>query len=155
VSNNEPGDASIRGLVKSVATDAQRLMKSQAELATTELKATQGEAATTGGMFAGAAVMGALGGFFLLVTIAYVLVALGLPTWAGFGIVTLVLFIVALILGLVGRSHAKRIKGPERAKLEWERTREALSGKQPENLPLPRATEAVAGITGDTRPSQR
>lgn len=153
MSTNEPGEASIRGLVKSVASDAQRLMKTQAELATTEVKATSGEAGKTGGLFAGAAVFAAVGGLFLLITIAWVLVALGLPTWAGFGIVTLVLFLLAVILGLVGRSHAKKIKGPELAKLEWERTRQALSGKPPENLPVPRATGAVA--PGGARPSKR
>jgi hypothetical protein len=155
VSQKAPGDASIPGLVKSVASDAQRLMKDQAALATTEIKNTQGEATKTGGMFAGAAIAGMIGGLFLLITIAYVLVALGLPTWAGFGIVTLLLFLIAAILGLVGRSHAKKIKGPERAKLEWERTRQALSGKEPENLPVPRPTGAVSSSTKDTHPSPR
>ena len=68
-----------------------------------------------------------MGGIFLLVTIAYVLVQLGLPVWAGFGIVTLVLFIVGLILLIVGRGHAKKVKGPERAVEQMEITKKTFS----------------------------
>lgn len=149
MSGNGSQDTSIRQLVKSVSADASRLLKSQGELAQTELKSSQKEAGTTGGMFAGAAVFGGLGLVFLLVTIAYVLVQLGLPTWAGFGIVTLFLLIVAAIMALIGRSHAKRIKGPELAKAEWNRTKQVLSGKQPEALPAPRAGSTVAQRAGD------
>lgn len=149
VSSNGAQNTSILKLVKSVSSDAQKLLKAQGELATTELKGSQKEATATGGMFAGAAVFGGLGLVFLLVTFAYVLVQLGLPTWAGFGIVTAFLLIVALILGLVGRSRAKKIKGPELAKAEWERTKLALSGKQPEVLPATRSTSTVAQRAGD------
>lgn len=149
MSSNGPQDASIRQLVKSVSADASKLLKAQGELAQTELKGSQKEAAATGGMFAGAAVLGGLGVIFLFVTLAYVLVQLGLPTWAGFGIVTLFLFLVAGILGLIGRSHAKKIKGPEQAKLQWERTKQVLSGKQPEQLPAVRPSGAVAARSGD------
>lgn len=149
VSSNGSQDTSILKLVKSVSADAQKLLKAQGELVQTELKGSQKEAAATGGMFAGAAVFGGLGLVFLLVTIAYVLVQLGLPTWAGFGIVTAFLLIVAMILGLVGRSRAKNIKGPELAKAEWERTKLALSGKQPEMLPATRSPSTVAQRAGD------
>lgn len=149
--NNGTPDTSIRALIKSVTVDGQRLAKAQAELARTEIKSSQKEATATGGMFIGAAAAGGLGGIFLLVTIAYVLVALGLPVWAGFGIVTLVLFIVAAILGALGKKRAKSIEGLKVAKLELERTKQALSGKQPENLPVPRATDAVSQRAGDVR----
>ena len=123
--------ASIRQLVSDVAKDAKRLLQAQSELAKTETKATQKEAATTGGLFAVAAGAGMMGGIFLLVTIAWVLVELGLPTWAGFGIVTLVLFIVAAVAGLVGKKKAKGIKSFEVTKLEIDRTKQALTGAKP------------------------
>ena len=81
------------------------------ELPKPELQASARQAGLAFGLTAVAAVLAGVGGLFLLVTIAYVLVALGLPVWAGFGIVTLVLFIVAIILGLVGARHAKKVKG--------------------------------------------
>ena len=67
-----------------------------------------------------------MGGIFLLVTFAYVLVALGLPVWAGFGIVTLVLFIVAAVLGLLGKKESAKIKGPDRTIVQIEQTKAAL-----------------------------
>jgi hypothetical protein len=73
------------------------------------------------------AVLAFLGFIFLLVTLAYVLVALGLPVWAGFGIVTLLLIIVA-VLFLVGRAGMKKIKGPERSIAAIEATKVALAG---------------------------
>lgn len=143
--NGESGDSeSIRSLISSVRSDAQSLLKAQAELTQVELKRSASEAGGAGGMFGGAAAFGGMGGIFVLVTIAYGLVALGLPEWAGFGIVALLLLVAAGILALVGRGKAKQVKGPELAKLEWERTRQALSGHEPESLPAPVAGRAVA-----------
>ncbi len=122
---------SIRQLVSEVAKDAKHLVQAQSELAKVERKDTQKQAAATGGLFGVAAVTGGLGGLFLLVTIAYVLVALGLPTWAGFGIVTLTLLLIAAVAGLVGKSKAGNIKPFVATKLELERTKQALSGGTP------------------------
>lgn len=134
---------SIRSLISLVKADAQSLLKDQAELTQVELKRSASEAGGAGGMFGGAAAFGGMGGIFVLITIAYGLVELGLPVWAGFGIVALFLLIVAGILALVGRGKAQKIKGPELAKLEWERTRQALTGQAPESLPVPVAGAAV------------
>ena len=49
---------------------------------------------------------------FLLITIAYVFVAIGLPTWAGFGIVALVLLITAVVTGLIAKKKAEQITPP-------------------------------------------
>jgi uncharacterized membrane protein YqjE len=132
--SNQVGDQaapSIRQLVSDVAKDAKHLLQTQSELAKVERKQTQQQAATTGGLFAVAAVTGGLGGLFLLVTIAYILVALGLPTWAGFGIVTLTLLLIAAIAGLVGKSKAGEIKPFAATKVEIERTKQALGGGEP------------------------
>lgn len=144
-------DPTIRQLVASVAADTQRLAQAQAELVKTEMKSTQGDVAQTGGMFMGAAAAGGMGGIFLLVTIAYVLVALGLPTWAGFGIVTLVLLLIAAILVMVGRKRAQNIGGFGAAKVEWQKTKQVLSGKQPDALPAAASGTALATPAGDPR----
>ncbi len=133
MSQNTPDAAaeagpSIRQLVSEVAKDAKHLFDAQAELAKTETQATQKQAAATGGLFGVAAVTGALGGLFLLITIAYVLVALGLPTWAGFGIVTLVLLLIAGITGVMGKKQAGDIKPLALTKVELARTKQALTG---------------------------
>lgn len=147
--SNSANQPTIRELVKSVTADTQQLMKAQSELLRTELQQTQKGVGKTAGMLIGAAAVGGIAALFLLVTIAYVLVALGLPVWAGFGIVTLVLFIVAAILGILGKKNAKEIQGIEGAKVEWQRTTQMLSGKQPEQLPAPRGSDAVAARAGD------
>lgn len=134
---------SIRSLLSSVSSDAQHLLKAQVELTKTELKQAGSQAAGVGGMFVGAAAAGLLGGLFLLVTIAYGLVALGLPTWGGFGIVTLVLIVVAAILALTGRSKSAKITGPQRAMTEWELTGKMLSGKAEETLPATATLSAI------------
>ncbi len=142
---NGSNDKGIRELIGSVTSDAKKLAQSQSELAKLEIRSTGKDAGAAGGMFAGAAAVGGMGGIFLLITIAYVLVALGLPEWAGFGIVTLVLILVAGILAAVGSSKAKSAKGAmELTKLEWERTQKALSGKPQETLPAVRSDSSVS-----------
>lgn len=122
---------SIRQLISDVAKDAKHLIQVQTELAKVETKEVQQEAAKTGGAFAVAAGAGALGGIFLLVTIAWVLVELGLPIWAGFGIVTLALLLTAAVAALIGRKKASGIKKFDVTKRELERTKQVLSGVRP------------------------
>jgi hypothetical protein len=121
-------DVPLKKLLTSAIADMQRLIKAQVELAKLEIAGSAQAAAKTGGLITGALVMAGTGGLFLLVTIAYVLVALGLPVWAGFAIVTGFLFLVAVILGLMGRSAAKKITPPERTIAEINKTKAALSG---------------------------
>jgi uncharacterized integral membrane protein len=123
--NNEPG---IVELVRSAAADTTELVKQQIELTKTELQQSVKTAGSSFGLLAVGASIVLLGSIFLLVTIAYVLVQLGLPTWAGFGIVTLFLFIVGAILLLVGRKRAKSVQGPERSIAALEATKSTLRG---------------------------
>ncbi|MEZ5118029.1 MAG: phage holin family protein [Candidatus Nanopelagicales bacterium] len=119
---------SILALVSAAKEDATRLAKAQLELAQVEMKQSGQAAGFTAGMFIGAAVMAFLGFIFMWVTLAYVLVAVGLPVWAGFLIVTVVMLLIAGVLGLIGARKARSIKGPVLAKAEFEKTKAALSG---------------------------
>lgn len=121
-------EPSLMSLVNQVKADAQRLVNAQVALTKAELNTSGQEAGKTGAMLVGAGVLGFLGFVFVLVMLAYVLVALGLPTWAGFGIVALLLLIIAAVLGLLGRNRAQRIKGPVRAQAELEKTINTLKG---------------------------
>lgn len=125
---NKPTEPSIPELVKSAAADSKLLVNQQIALAKVEMQ----QSAKAAGSSVGLLVVGAftliLFIIFLLVTLAYVLVELGLPVWAGFGIVTLVLLIVGGILCLVGIKKAKRIKGPERALAQMQNTKATLGG---------------------------
>ena len=118
---------SIKELLGEIGKDASRLLAAQKELAQVEMAADKKTAAQMGGLFGVAAAAGASGGFFLLFTAAYGLVALGLDEWAAFGVVTLTLFVTAGLAGAIGYSRSKKISGLSAAKSELNRTKDALS----------------------------
>lgn len=122
-------DPSVRSLVLTVADNAAALVSAQVELAKAELKQSAQQAGAAFGLIAVAVGTLLIGLIFLLVTIAYVLVQLGLPTWAGFGIVTLFLFVLGAVLLLLGKAHSEKVKGPERAAAQFEITAQAFGDK--------------------------
>jgi hypothetical protein len=115
-------------MVSGVTEDISTLMRGEIELAKAELRETVQVASRGGGLLAGAGVLAFLGFVFLLVTIAYV-ISLWLPVWAGFGIVTLVLIIVAAILGVIGKKRLDEMKGPEITQQSLQKTKAVLSRK--------------------------
>lgn len=121
-------EPSIAQLVTSATVDVKTLVNDQIELTKVEIKTSAQTAGKSMGMLAGAAFVAVLCLIFLLVTLAYGLVALGLPVWAGFLIVAVLLGIVAAILGIVGKKRLEKVKGPEQAKAQLELTKRALSG---------------------------
>lgn len=122
-------DSSISALVNSAITDGQALVKQQVELTKAELSESAKKAAASSGMFLVAGVFGFLAFVFLLVAAAYGLVAAGLPEWAGFLIVALVLVLVAVILGVVGRKKIQQVGPPQRAMAQIEQTKAMLQGR--------------------------
>ena len=119
---------SLGTMISGVTQDLSTLVRGEIELAKTELKETARTASKGGGLLAGAAVLAGTGGLFLLLTLAWVL-DLWLPTWAAFGIVTLLLIIVAVILGLLGRKELEAVKGPTASPESIEKTKAVLSRK--------------------------
>lgn len=136
-------DTSIAALVNSAIADGQMLVKQQIELAKSELSYTAKQAASTSGLLIGAGVLGFLAFVFLLVAGAYGIVAAGLPVWAGFLIVAGLLLLVAAILGLLGRSRAKKVGPPQRAISQAQETKAILSS---------RATPASAIVPAPSAP---
>jgi Flp pilus assembly protein TadB len=124
-------DSGVASLVNSVITDGQALVKQQIELAKSEIQYSAKQAAATSGMLVGAGVLAFLAFVFSLVAAAYGLVQAGLPVWAGFLIVAGVLLLVAIILGLLGRSRAKRVGPPQRALAQAQETKAALTSLTP------------------------
>ena len=120
-------ESSVPSLIGSALSDTQSLIKDQIELTKMELKASGKKAAGGAGMLAGAAVLGLYAFGFLLITIAYVLVELGLAVWAGFAIVTLVLLLVTALLGLLGKRRLDSVQGPERSVAAMNATTAVLS----------------------------
>lgn len=125
---------SLGTLVSGVTEDLSNLVRGEIELVKVELRDTARTAGKGTGLLVGAGVMAFLGLVFLLLTAAWGLVQAGLPYWAAFGIVTLVLIIIAVILGLVGKSQLEKVKGPERAQASIEKDK-ALLSRKPIDLP--------------------
>lgn len=118
-----PEQQSIPELVRSVVTSGQRYALAQRALIQTEMKRAGREAGMAGAFAAVAIGTATLFAIFLLLTIAWALVQLGLQTWAGFGIVALALLVLTLIMAALAKRKADAIRGPELAiKADVERT---------------------------------
>jgi hypothetical protein len=119
---------SIKALVSKTAADAQRLAKAQAALLQAEMAETGGKIGIGSAMGIAALGLITFASLFLLLTLAFVIVALGLPIWAGMLIVAGLLILGAVITGLIARKNFTEIKAPEISKAEFEKTKAALSG---------------------------
>lgn len=117
---------SILQLLTSTIDNAKRLGQAQVALVKAELVADGTAIAQTGILGIVAVGSAGLATIFLLVTLAYVFVQLGLPVWAGFALVTLLLLITAGVTGALAYRRAQTIKGPQRAVQEVENTQRAL-----------------------------
>ena len=125
---------SIKELVTKTVADAQRLAKAQAALLQNEMSATGGKVGKGAGLGIATAGIATFAILFLLLTLAWVLVQLGLPTWAGFGIVTLLLFLLTAVLGVLGRKALESVKGAERSQASIEKSKAVLSRTTPDLL---------------------
>ena len=118
---------SLKQLVTHTVSDGKRLLRAQVNLTTTELSQTTKTIGKISILALIAVSLISMGAIFVLIAIAYALVALGLPTWAGFLIVAVTLLLVAGILGVLIRSKGKTVKGPTLASKEWKKTSESLA----------------------------
>lgn len=110
-----PSSQSVKELVAAAIADTQGLVRDEIALAQAEMKDNAKQAAKGSAMFATAALFGLLGFVFVMLTAALALVAAGLPMWAGFGIITLVLLVVAAALAAAGRAQSRKVGPPQRA----------------------------------------
>ncbi len=118
---------SLKQLITNTISDGKRLLTAQVNLTTTELSQSGKIIGKISLLAIVALSLISMGGIFVLITIAYVLVALGLPVWAGFLIVAAVLFLVAGILGLLIKHKSKDVKAPTLASAEWKKTSDSIA----------------------------
>jgi hypothetical protein len=124
-------------LLKGLADDATTLMRQEILLAKQELQEGLTASAKASALLVAAGVLGLYAFFFLLYTIGE---AIGGPPWLGFAIVTLVLFIVVAVLGLVGRKRLAASKvAPDKARAELQTTanelKEEITWGKPQQQP--------------------
>ncbi len=132
-------EPSLKDLIAKTAADAQRLAKAQATLFKVELADTGKNVGTGGALGVATLVIALFAVLFVLLTIAFVLVALGLPVWAGMLIVAGLLLVAGAVTGLLAKRSLEKAKGPELAIAELEKTKAALAPPTPESPELPGA----------------
>ena len=110
-STDEP---TIGALVQSAMADVSTLIRSEIELAKTEISRSAKKAGVSVALFAVAGVLLAFAGIYFFVTVAEFLTWLGLERWISYLIVTVALAIVAGLAGLIGRRMLKKLDKPER-----------------------------------------
>ena len=103
MSNYTDADRSIGTIIKDLTADISMLIRSEIALLKLELKDAAAKLGGGAGMLAAALFLGLIGMAFLFVTITLGMVALGLPPWLSSLIVTVVLFLAAGILVVLGK----------------------------------------------------
>jgi Putative Actinobacterial Holin-X, holin superfamily III len=115
MSMGQNGDEPTVGqLVANASKELSSLVRSELELAKTELKKTAVAAGTGAGMFAAAAFLALLAVILLCIAAAYGLTAAGLHPAIAFLIVAGAFLLIGAILVFIGMRALKSAKGPER-----------------------------------------
>ena len=128
-------EPTIGELISQITQDARRFATASLGLAKSELRANAAriQGFTLYGLVS--VLLLAQAGVFLLVVIALGLFALGLPLWAGFGIVTAALLIGAVIAGLLARSKFLEFRRPSVTAAELSVTAQHLGAPDPSAPP--------------------
>jgi Putative Actinobacterial Holin-X, holin superfamily III len=124
-------EPSIGELVKDATTHLSTVIHGEIELAKLELKRSVRFGGTGAALFAAAGVVLVFSLTFFFVTLALILVTLHIWAWAAFGIVFLLLLLVAGAAGLIGFKQVKRVKAPERTIATTKDTVSALKRRPP------------------------
>jgi len=130
-------DRTIGQLVADVTHDLQGIVRGEIALAKAEVTTGAKVLGKGAGLLAGAAFLGLLFVIFLLITFAQVL-AIWLPLWAAYAIVTAVVLIVTAVLALLGRKALQSAEPvPERAIDQGQKTIAVLKGQSESVAPTP------------------
>jgi len=108
-------DLAVGDIIKNITDDVKLLVRDEVALAKAELIPAAKNAGIGAGMFGAA-------GYFAIsaMSILYVAAALGLSAgtgwsyWLSFLLVGVVLLLIAVILGLIGLTLVKKVKGPQK-----------------------------------------
>jgi uncharacterized membrane protein YqjE len=104
-------DRSVAELIRDLSEQLSRLIHDELRLAMAELSQKGKKAGTGVGLFGAAGVV-ALYGVGALLTAIVLLLALVMPAWAAALIVAAVLFVIAAVVAVVGRSKVKEAAPP-------------------------------------------
>lgn len=103
-------DRSLGKIVKDLTADLSTLFRSEIALLKLEIKDMVAKLGGGAAMFAGALFLALFGLAFLFVTAVLGLVALGVPAWVSSLIVTVLLFVGAGVLAMMGKKKFAAVK---------------------------------------------
>ncbi len=106
-------NASLGDLVAAATQNLSTLMKQEVQLAKIEIKREVVAAGKGAGLLGGAGALGALGGIFVSIALAYALNEV-LPTFVSFLLVGVVYLVVAALLALIGKKSLSKVGPPEK-----------------------------------------
>ncbi|MDR8411172.1 phage holin family protein [Nonomuraea sp. 3-1Str] len=98
-------------LVNDLSEQVTRLVKDELRLARLELAEKGRHAGFGAGLFGAAGMLAFFGGAALVAAVA-LLLALVMPAWAATAVVAGALFVIAAVVGLVGKKQVERAKPP-------------------------------------------
>lgn len=149
-----PGETerTIGQLVADASHDISTIVHSEIQMAKAEVTKSVSIGGKGAGMLAAAGFLAVLGLIFLFHTLARA-IAVWLPVWAGYLIVTLLLFAIAGILALVGIKALKKVKPkPENAIRNAQETMTAIKpGNQAEETASTTDQVTKAGAAATSR----
>ncbi|APT91759.1 membrane protein [Corynebacterium phocae] len=128
VDTSAAGQASIGRLVSNATEQMSGLVRSEIELAKTELAASAKKGGIGAGLMGAAGTVALYSSFFFFFFLAELL-AEWLDRWAAFLIVFLIMVVLAAILGLVGFKQIKKVKAPEKTIESTKKMKDLVPGK--------------------------
>lgn len=148
--SSTPEAPGVKDIFDKIKSDVQVLVKGEVELAVSELKPSAVNAGIGAGMFSGALyfVLNALILLFIAGSLA-IWKWLDLPIALGFVIMAGVLIVVAGILALIGLVRIKKVKGPEQAIDQGQRTADSVK----EAIARGNAAATAERIEGSVEPT--
>lgn len=133
VDSTKPGETSLGDLVSNATSQISTLVRSEIELAKTEIAGEAKKGALGGGMFAVAGVIALYSSFFFFFFLAELL-SVWLERWAAFLIVFLVMLVVAAVAALLGWNRFKKIRAPKRTMTSLQENRKLIPGRAAEKV---------------------
>ena len=109
-----PTEESLGALIATASRDLSTLVRSEIELAKSELRQEMKNGAAGGAMFGAAAFLGVLAVILISIALAQGLIRAGVVAWLAYLIVALFYLLVAGVLIFVGKKKIAKLGPPER-----------------------------------------
>jgi hypothetical protein len=136
-------ERTIGQLVADATHDLQGILRGEIALAKAEVASGAKVLGRGVGLLVGAAFLAFMGVVFLLHGAAWA-ISLVLPVWAGYVIVAVVIILIAVVLGLLGRRSLQAAQpAPERAIEQAQQTIDAIKGTRSDAEPVSTAAGAA------------